>query len=372
MCSKGPDPVLEYLQSSARAFISNVFCRKRLGRGERFENKQIGLKLGTFEDCTSLPPFWLRPTNWGSLPLIRPLSSLIHFPIHHRQTSLWSEDWYIFLLRALLANLADHDLKMRRIHLAIIAISYILPVVEGLSLANFQQITSTSIPISCQLAYDSQISTCTVSDFENGCSASCQAALNSVANTVASACSGVSVSSTTLLAIVMNGGIVAALCPTAAQITSTLTKTSATSKAVSTTPKAVNSVTLPTVNPGVTGGEGLSSKTSTSKPAAQSTVSTSPSQSASGRTTSSRATATAKTTAKTTAQSAQSENGGRTSTTTSNKATTTAASQATQNSQGGSGGGSPFDISSSASRSETTSIFGVLLMAAWLGILLGR
>ena len=275
---------------------------------------------------------------------------------------------------------------MRRKYLAIITIPYILPLAEALSLANFQEITSILIPISCQLQYDSQIPTCTVSDFENGCSISCQSALNSMAARVSNACSDVSVNSNTLLGIVMNGGVVEALCPAETKTTTTLAKSSPTPIAVSTTapqataaPAPVSSVTLPTESPGVTGGDGLSSKTSTtSEPIAQSAVSTSSSRSVPGKTTSSKTTATTAAVSSTTLQPAQGGLGGGTtssSTSKKNAATTTAASQSSQKAQpanDGSGGGSPFDISSSGSRSATSSTFGVLVMATWIGVLLGR
>src|SRR6266536_4407518 len=144
---------------------------------------------------------------------------------------------------------------MRRKHLAV---ALGLPLANALSLQNFQQITSLLIPISCQLAYDEQIASCIVDDFRKGCSKSCKKGLKSVASDVSDACSSITVSSNTLLGIVMNGGIIEALCPTGTQTTQTTAAPSAIPD-----PAPAVSVTLPTASPGVTGGGGIKSSTAT-------------------------------------------------------------------------------------------------------------
>ncbi|CAG8973908.1 hypothetical protein HYALB_00003686 [Hymenoscyphus albidus] len=89
----------------------------------------------------------------------------------------------------------------------------VLPSANALSLANFQQITSSVIPVTCMVAYNGQIPVCTTNDFNVACTAACQTSLLLTGTTVRTACSQGSAGSTTLLGIVMNGGIIQALCP---------------------------------------------------------------------------------------------------------------------------------------------------------------
>ncbi|CAG8956411.1 hypothetical protein HYFRA_00003794 [Hymenoscyphus fraxineus] len=89
----------------------------------------------------------------------------------------------------------------------------VLPSANALSLANFQQITSSVIPVTCMVAYNAQIPVCTTNDFNVACTAACQTALLLTGTTVRAGCLQVSAGSTTLLGIVMNGGIIQALCP---------------------------------------------------------------------------------------------------------------------------------------------------------------
>ncbi len=253
-----------------------------------------------------------------------------------------------------------------------ISVLLALPAANALSLANFQSITSVLIPIDCQLTYDNQIPSCTVSDFNNGCSAVCIQGLNAIARSVSRSCDDVEVSSNTLLGIVMNGGIVAALCPILAK-TSTQATISVTVQ--SSVPTAAVSVTIPTDSAGVTGGLGFktsSTTTSTPIPAPQSEIST--------KTTSA---VTTTTTSSTTSQSVQSADGGlgggspaTTLTQTPAKKTTSSASAQTtssQQSQDKSGGGSPFDTQSSndATRDIGRSML-ALVVAMFAVLVLGR
>jgi hypothetical protein len=258
------------------------------------------------------------------------------------------------------------------------AVLLALPVANAFSLANFQIITSVFIPISCLLEYDSQIPTCTASDFNNGCSAACVAALNSVAEDVTSACSEVNVSSKTLLGIVMNGGIVQALCPTLAKTTtSTVMKTSAT--LAGTTALPVNSVTLPTASPGVTGAstKTSSSTTKSSVPIAQSQVSSSTRTTSSKISSSTPSSTTISPTTTSLASAGDGLGGGAVTSTststskTSSKKTTSAATTTTTPHQD-TGGGSPFDISSDSPHTTARSIWGSIVIAVLAGVLMGR
>ncbi|KAN0110417.1 hypothetical protein V8E51_006804 [Hyaloscypha variabilis] len=258
-----------------------------------------------------------------------------------------------------------------------ISILLAVPAANALSLANFQTITSDLIPLSCQLTYDSQIPSCTVSDFNNGCSEICVAGLDAVAKAVSDSCDDVRVSSSTLLGIVKNGGIVAALCPT-------LAKTSAQSIVPSVTvqpstpaaqPAAV-SVTIPTGGPGVTGGLGfITTSTSTSTtsstpiPVPQSEISTTLTKSAK----------TAKTT-KTTSTSQSGQAGGlgspatKSTTSAAKETTSTASSETTSSpqSQDKSGGGSPFDITSNDATRDAGRSMLALAVAVFAVVVIGR
>ncbi len=244
-----------------------------------------------------------------------------------------------------------------------------VPAANALSLANFQSITSALIPISCQLTYDNQIPSCTVSDFNNGCSAVCVQGLNAIARSVSRSCDDVKVSSNTLLGIVMNGGIVAALCPTLAKTSTQATISVTVQSSVPTAQPAAVSVTIPTDSAGVTGGLGFktsSTTTSTPIPAPQSEISTKTTMASS-----------------TTSQSVQSADGGlgggnpaTTSTHTTAKKTTSSASAQTtssQQSQDKSGGGSPFDTQSSndATRDVGRSML-ALAVAMFAVLVIGR
>ncbi|KAE9372260.1 hypothetical protein N431DRAFT_456993 [Stipitochalara longipes BDJ] len=263
---------------------------------------------------------------------------------------------------------------MRRRNISILLVA---PTANALSLANFQSITSALIPFNCQLTYDSQIPSCTVSDFNNGCSEICVAGLNTVARAVSDSCSDVRVNSNTLLGIVKNGGIVAALCPTLAKTSAQPTVASVTVQpsTPAAQPAAV-SVTIPTDGPGVTGGLGFKT-TSTSTSTSSSTPIPVPQSEVSSTTTKA-----AKTT-KTTSTTSQSEQAGgigggspatKSTTTAAKKTTSTASSETTSSpqSQDKSGGGSPFDTASNdATRDVGTSML-ALAVAVFAVVAIGR
>jgi hypothetical protein len=252
-----------------------------------------------------------------------------------------------------------------------ISILLAVPVTNALSLANFQSITSVLIPLDCQLTYDSQIPTCTVSDFNDGCSTACVAGLNTIASSVSSSCSHVKVKSNTLLGIVKNGGIVAALCPTLAKTTQATTSVTVQTSEPAVPPAAV-SVTIPTGGAGVTGGLGFKT-TSTSKPipVPQSEISTS----------TTKVVKTTKTST-TTSQSVQSAAGGlgggsqttTSHTTTATKTTSTASAETTSSaqSQDKSGGGSPFDVQSNNAPRDVGRSMLALVVAMFAVVVIGR
>jgi hypothetical protein len=288
--------------------------------------------------------------------------------------------------------------KMRQRYLAVLPA---LPLVDALSLGNFQQITAILLPNACSAAYDGQIPSCTVSDFQTSCSLACQAGLGQVATNVQSGCKNVFVNPNALLGIVMNGGIIQALCPSVEKASSTVTRTSTTAVVVSSAAASV--VTLPTASPGVTGGGGSTSRASTTAPAQSQTQVTIPTT----RSTSAKVTTTSKSVASTSAESttevvssaaptsvtsvtsgeststsATQGGGGATSilsdtSTTSRKGSIATSTQspaaASQNAkpQSDTGGGSPFDIASSASRIGGTTV-SLLVTIAWVGVLIGR
>ncbi|KAB5558100.1 hypothetical protein GE09DRAFT_100439 [Coniochaeta sp. 2T2.1] len=86
---------------------------------------------------------------------------------------------------------------------------------SAMSLSNFQIITNSQVPLSCLVAYNTPILGCSDSDFTKGnaCSAVCARGLQSVEDTVASICKGVTISSTTILGQVLSGNLVEKLCP---------------------------------------------------------------------------------------------------------------------------------------------------------------
>ncbi|KAH7419137.1 hypothetical protein BKA64DRAFT_7129 [Cadophora sp. MPI-SDFR-AT-0126] len=264
---------------------------------------------------------------------------------------------------------------MRRNHFTLFLA---LPGALAFSLSNFQEITSTVIPLSCLLTYDTQIGDCKKKDFSDGCSNDCVENLLVVQADVQEACSTILVNPSTLLGIVKSGGIVAALCPI---LSSTTTKISSTSAI----PQVV--VTIPTSNPGVEVPKTTSTVTvqptagTTARPSQTiislsivSSVASSTSSDAS--TTSTTSTTEAPQTTATAVSSTTTPEAVPVSTTTSNRAAAAASSssgsKATPKADPGSGGGSPFDISSSGSMARCDSVLSIGLVLVWAGYFLGR
>lgn len=263
-----------------------------------------------------------------------------------------------------------------------------LPATNALSLANFQSISITAVPLLCQITYDGQIPSCQVSDFTTGCRTACLAGLDAIAADVIEACDGTHATSNSLLGIIQDGGIRAALCPMLAETT---TKT--TTSAQSTSP-AIESVTLPTGGAGVTGGLGFQTSTTaivqtttaastSTSVSAKPTVSTvestststsdSPSSSETSTSTQSASTEAATTTMATTISADTSVLTSASSSSTSSKATTTTKASSSTNSDSDSGGGSPFDIqSNAAAHMGGNTIMGFWALAAWVGFLAVR
>lgn len=264
---------------------------------------------------------------------------------------------------------------MRRNHFTLFLA---LPNALAFSLSNFQEITSTVIPLSCLLTYDTQIGDCKKKDFSKGCSNDCVQNLLVVQASVQDACSTILVNPSTLLGIVKSGGIVAALCPILSETTTATSSTSATPQVV---------VTIPTSSPGVEVPKTTSTVTvqptaSTSAQPSQTIISLSivssvaSSTSSDTLTISTTSTTEAPQTTATTASSTTTPEAVPVSTTTSNKAAVAASSssgsKATPKADSGSGGGSPFDISSSGSIVGYNSAMIVGLVLVWAGYFLGR
>ncbi|PVH89826.1 hypothetical protein DL98DRAFT_5948 [Cadophora sp. DSE1049] len=264
---------------------------------------------------------------------------------------------------------------MRRNHFALFLA---LPSALAFSLSNFQEITSTVIPLSCLLTYDTQIGDCKKKDFSKGCSNDCVQNLLVVQADVQEACSTILVNPSTLLGIVKSGGIVAALCPILSETTTTATSTSATPQVVVTIPTSSPGVEVPKTTSTVTvqptaGTTARPSQTIISLSIVSSVVSsTSPDTS----TTSATSTTEVPQTTATTASSTTTPEAVPVSTTTSNKAAAAASSssgsKASPKADPGSGGGSPFDISSSGSMVGYSSVLNVGFVLAWAGYFLGR
>ncbi|KAI1769245.1 hypothetical protein GGR53DRAFT_231795 [Hypoxylon sp. FL1150] len=116
---------------------------------------------------------------------------------------------------------------------------------SALNLSQFQVITSNQIPKACIRAYQSDIDSCTKSDFTNGrqCSASCVKGLEETAEKIDEACGDLNVTSGSLLGIVLAGGLVDTLCPGFQATTITTTVQPGTTQGFSTVPGATTTTT---------------------------------------------------------------------------------------------------------------------------------
>ncbi|TLD31621.1 hypothetical protein PspLS_02046 [Pyricularia sp. CBS 133598] len=120
---------------------------------------------------------------------------------------------------------------------------------QVLTLASFQSIASSSVPLGCILAYNNtRLSGCKRSDFRSGtgCSASCQRSIQSVEATLQLVCGGGddNVPSGSVLASAMEGNLVNTLCGNGLQQPTTTVVTTTT-----TVPRESNSAILSTVVP---------------------------------------------------------------------------------------------------------------------------
>ena len=167
----------------------------------------------------------------------------------------------------------------RRKHACLVLAAVAAPA-SALSLSNFQLITASSVPFTCILAYDQQLSNCDLSDFTqqtqqqnsrqatgNTCSAACQSGIALAQQTIKTSCSslvsGAGSSSSTstsssVLGVALTGDLVGLLCGGTNNTTSDVTSSSssnvngiATSEASTTsaTPGNINTSFLTTINP---------------------------------------------------------------------------------------------------------------------------
>lgn len=121
---------------------------------------------------------------------------------------------------------------------------------QVLTLASFQSIASSSVPLGCILAYNNtRLSGCKRSDFRSGtgCSASCQRSIQSVEATLQLVCGGgdVDVPSGSVLASAMEGNLVNTLCGNGLQQPPATTVVTTTT----TVPKESNAPILSTIIP---------------------------------------------------------------------------------------------------------------------------
>ncbi|EPE27744.1 hypothetical protein GLAREA_04535 [Glarea lozoyensis ATCC 20868] len=275
----------------------------------------------------------------------------------------------------------------------LVMLGFALPSTNALSLANFQQISTGLVPTLCQSTYDGQIPVCTVADFQDGCSIKCQTALSVLAVQVTTSCITVGASANTLLGIVMRGGIIAALCPTADQSSTTTSSSTRGNGLTTIRPSFVTSVssaTKPPVSVPVTTSSTVvasttEAKTTTSTPTTSATSQTqvlSSQTTTSVTSTSATITSTLSTVTPPVSSTSTDDDGGAESTTVlteSNSrgtqiiATSTNPADAettSKSASNGSGGGSPFDIQSAAPQLSRRSALYVLVATVWTGVIL--
>ncbi|KAI9827728.1 MAG: hypothetical protein M1832_004217 [Thelocarpon impressellum] len=103
---------------------------------------------------------------------------------------------------------------LRRPQRPLLLVPLLLPSTTlALSLASFQTINSSNK--ACLAAYNSEIPSCSASDFSNGaaCSTECVVGLGRVQDRVEQACKGVQGPKNSLLGDILNGAMIVALCP---------------------------------------------------------------------------------------------------------------------------------------------------------------
>ncbi|KAK4174268.1 hypothetical protein QBC36DRAFT_292605 [Triangularia setosa] len=100
-----------------------------------------------------------------------------------------------------------------------------------LSLSDLQLITSSAIPISCILAYNSPILNCQISDFQRGspCTIACRQGIRRKEATLGEICSDIDVPVRTLLGLALQGALEKVLCPALGQGTVVTSSVGATS-----------------------------------------------------------------------------------------------------------------------------------------------
>ncbi|KAK3379773.1 hypothetical protein B0T24DRAFT_168533 [Lasiosphaeria ovina] len=148
---------------------------------------------------------------------------------------------------------------------------------SAMSLSNFQLITSSTVPISCILAYNTPIRGCSESDFdtERTCSVSCVNGLIKVQQTLQAVCDDTSIPDASVLGQVLQGNLVQLLCPGfSLPSTSTSSKLSTTAAAPTTTLRSV--LTSSTARPTTSSTQSSSSTTQTEQETSTSSLNSSP------------------------------------------------------------------------------------------------
>ncbi|KAL1844525.1 hypothetical protein VTK73DRAFT_2355 [Phialemonium thermophilum] len=103
-------------------------------------------------------------------------------------------------------------------HQACLILAMATTTASAMSLANFQIIGSSAVPLSCILAYNSPIAACSTADFTSSrtCSAACARDLQRVESRLLAVCDGVAAPSASVLGQALLGRLVDLLCPAAA------------------------------------------------------------------------------------------------------------------------------------------------------------
>ncbi|KAK0646537.1 hypothetical protein B0T16DRAFT_164371 [Cercophora newfieldiana] len=102
--------------------------------------------------------------------------------------------------------------------MASVAVAQTAQASSGLTLSNFQLITSTGVPLACILTYNTVLPSCQTTDFTQGntCSTACVNGVRSVQRAVQTACDQVSAASNSLLGQALEGNLAEVLCPASA------------------------------------------------------------------------------------------------------------------------------------------------------------
>ncbi|KAK4123573.1 hypothetical protein N657DRAFT_415882 [Parathielavia appendiculata] len=229
--------------------------------------------------------------------------------------------------------MASHDRRQSSRWVGLL--SMMASTTSALSLTSFQPITATTVHLGCILAYNYQISGCTIADFTRGntCSVACVKSLIKIQYAVQAACPNVNVDAASVLGQALLGNLVDLVC--------SVRPTSTTTPAAATTTETEEPQTSTTET------ETEEPETSTSTFSLTTALDTSIS---------------------TSAQFSPTTSASPPSSSSSSSSTITASPEPTT--EDSSGGGSPFDVASSDSRQLTSCWPQTVAVAVGLSLLL--